>query len=97
MDPKMKFIAAAKYYELQEAKLKEAKSELEGLMNELGVGTYIQDPDTTAVYKVVKPTGTFIFYKEIDYKRTALEGEKGGNVLAKKEAEEQGFVVRKTT
>ena len=74
---------------------KKVAEELEAVMKELGVDSYHQDPSTGLVYKVIKPAGTFISFREIDYKRTALPGEKGGTVLSKKEAEENGFVLTK--
>jgi hypothetical protein len=74
---------------------KRVAEELEVVMTKLGLNTYHQDPLTGLVFKVVKPTGTFISFREIDYKRTAKPGEKGGTVLSKKEAEEAGFVLTK--
>lgn len=84
------------------ADLEKAKDEyvakleaLEAAMIELGVGTYVQCQNTLSVFKIVKPKGTFTFYRDIDYVRTAREGERGGSVLSKKEAEEAGFVLKK--
>jgi hypothetical protein len=77
------------------AQLKYKQSQLETVLLELGINTYHQDPMTGIVYKIYKPDGTFIAYKSIDIKRTALPGEKGGTVLAKSEAEAAGFVLRK--
>jgi hypothetical protein len=77
------------------AQLKHKQGQLESVMVKLGLNTYHQDPITGVVYKIYKPDGTFIAYKSIDVKRTALPGEKGGTVLAKSEAESMGFVLRK--
>lgn len=77
------------------AQLKHKQVQLEDVMLKLGVNTYHQDPITGLVYKIYKPEGTFISYKNIDIKRTALPGERGGTVLSKSEAEEAGFVLRK--
>lgn len=77
------------------AQLKHKQAQLEQVMTKLGVNTYHQDPITGLVYKIYKPEGTFISYKSIDVKRTALPGEKGGTVLAKSEVESMGFVLRK--
>lgn len=88
-----KFIELAKKYEKQSEELDKTREELAAVMTDLGVGTYVQDPVTNAVYKVVEPNGTFMYYRKIDYKRTALDGERGGTVLSKKEAQEAGFIL----
>lgn len=95
-DKQAKFIQVAKYAEELKEKTDEVRTELEGLMKELGVDSYVQDPDTGTVYKIVKPSGTFIYYRDINYVRTALVGERAGT-LSKKEAEEAGFVLKKWT
>lgn len=69
--------------------LKALKPEMEMILKELGTGHYFQRDNV--VYKVEVPKGTFVEYKTIDYNRTRKEGEKGGNYLSKKEAQEQGF------
>jgi hypothetical protein len=74
--------------------LKEQQRQLEEVLLALGVNTYHQSPITGIVYKIYKPEGTFISFKSIDIKRTALPGETGGTVLSKKEAQEAGFVLR---
>ena len=86
-------IALAKKYEEQQDAIEATRNELNSLLAEKGVGSYFQDPETNAVYKIVKPTGRYVHYYEIDYNRTALLGEKRGT-LSKKEAEEQGFSVK---
>ena len=90
-----KFLELADYSEQLVDKLKEVDKELSALMKELGLDTYIQDPNTMLVYKIHKPKGVFILYKDVDYKRTAKEGEIGGTVLSKKEAEAAGFDLTK--
>ena len=77
------------------AQLKHKQGQLEQVMTKLGLNTYHQDPISGIVYKIHKPEGTYIEYRTISYKRTALPGEKGGTVLAKSEAESMGFVLRK--
>lgn len=72
--------------------LKALKPEMEMLMNEVGIGNYFQVDNT--VYKIEVPKGTYVEFKTIDYNRTRKEGEKGGNYLAKKEAEEKGFALK---
>ena len=89
-----KFIELALKEEALQEQLNQVRNELKAVMTDLKEGTYIQDPITLTVYKIVKPQGRFIYYSDLDYKRTALEGEKGGNVLSKKEAQEQGFSLR---
>lgn len=77
---------------------KESKNkyaQLEQVMFDLCINTYHQDPITGIVYKIEVPKGTFMEYKTVGYKRTAVAGEKGGTVLSKSEAEENGFVLRK--
>lgn len=90
-----KFIQLAKEIEKLDEQRNAKREELDLVMRELGMDAYVQDPETMAVYKIIKPNGTFIPYREIDYKRTALEGERGGTVLSKKEAEEAGFKLKK--
>lgn len=92
---KEKFVQLAKQMEKQQDEMNKTRDELTAVMTELGLDTYAQDPETLAVYKIIKPLGTFTYYKDIDYKRTALDGERGGTVLAKKEAEEAGFNLKK--
>ena len=88
-----KFIELAKKLEAIEKERDVVREELEKEMLEIGIDALVQDPDTKAVYKTYRPTGTFISFREIDYKRTNLPGEKGGgpSVLSKKEAQEAGF------
>jgi len=92
---KEKFVKLAKELEALDAQRNEKREELEAVMKEIGYDQYVQDPETLAVYKTIKPNGTFISFRDIDYKRTALDGERGGTVLSKKEAEEAGFVLKK--
>jgi hypothetical protein len=96
MDPKhSEFLALVGDFEKKKEAFKEAAERLDAVMAEVGVGTYIQCLNTLSVYKIVKPSGTFISYKDIGFIRTAREGERGGTVLSKKEAEEAGFVLKK--
>lgn len=92
---KERFVELAKETERLHDELQAKFEELNKVMTELGIDTYAQDPVTLAVYKIIKPNGTFVAFRDIGYKRTALEGERGGTVLAKKEAEEAGFVLKK--
>jgi hypothetical protein len=89
------FIKLAKEYERQRDLLDAIREELEQAELALGYDKYAQDPETGAVYKTVKPEGTFVPYRTITFKRTALEGERGGTVLSKKEAEEAGFSLKR--
>lgn len=88
-----RFIELAKQYERARTEIDAIRDELQVAMLAMGYDKYAQDPETGAVYKTVKPNGTFIYYRDIDYKRTALDGERGGTVLSKKEAQEAGFDV----
>ena len=89
------FLTRASIYEEAKENLRLASESLDAAMRALGVDKYIQDPSTGIVYKIEVPTGTFISFKSIGYKRTAKEGERGGTVLSKKEAEEHGFSLKK--
>jgi hypothetical protein len=59
-------------------------------MKEIGEGTFFQDPNDMVVYKITKPKGTYVEFKEITYNRTKKLDEKKGS-LSKKEAQEMGF------
>ena len=95
MSAEQTFLNLAKDLEAKQKEINTVREQLEAAMQALGVGTLLQDPMTGVVYKIEVPKGGFVYFKHIDYKRTALEGEKGGTVLAKKEAEEAGFILRK--
>jgi hypothetical protein len=88
-----KFIELALKEEQLQEQLNQVRNELKTVMTELKEGTYIQDPATLTVYKIVKPKGTYTHFRDIDYVRTSIEGETKGT-LSKKEAEQQGFILR---
>lgn len=90
MTKELNFVVAAKLVEALKDSLEVAYQRLNNTMVELGVDTYVQDPETKLVYKIVRPKGSFVYYKEVDYVRTAKEGERAGT-LSKKEAQEKGF------
>lgn len=81
--------------ESTKAHLKYKQEKLEKILLSLDVNTHPQDSITGVVYKVYVPEGTFVNFKKVDVKRTALPGEVGGTFLSKKEAEAAGFVVSK--
>jgi len=89
-DAQQKFLEISARYEELRAEMKLLKPELKGVLEEIGVGTYFQDPSTRLVYKITEPTGTFIEFSKISYDRTKKEDEKRGS-LSKKEATEAGF------
>ena len=89
-----KFLELAKYYEELKDKLEEVRVELQANMTELGIGTNFQDPDTLTVYKIVKPKGVYMYFRDIEYVRTAQEGEKSGT-LAKTEAALLGYFLKR--
>jgi len=89
-----KFFETAKYYEQLKEKMDEVRASMNAEMAALGIGTYHQDPETGTVYKIVKPRGTYVEYREIGYERTAQEGEDRGT-LSKKEAQGAGFTLKK--
>ena len=90
-----KFVELAKQYEKLSAELDKVREELTAAMLDVGIGNYVQDPETMAVYQVHKPRGSYVFYKDVDYKRTNIGEEKGGGgtVLSKKEAQGAGFIL----
>ncbi|HLD91685.1 MAG TPA: hypothetical protein VI911_11860 [Patescibacteria group bacterium] len=85
-----KFLELSQRYEQLKEEMKKINPELNQLMEQIGIGTYFQDPATKLVYKISQPTGTFVEYKKIDYDRTKKESESKGS-LSKTEAEKQGF------
>jgi len=90
MSKEVNFLEAAKTVEKLKEELEVAYEKLNSSMVELGLNTYVQDSETRLVYKVVKPGGRFMKFSDIDYVRTAKEGERAGT-LSKKEAQEKGF------
>ena len=70
-----KFIELALKEEALQEQLNQVRNELKMVMTDLKEGTYIQDPITLTVYKIVKPKGTFIHFRDIDYVRTSIKGE----------------------
>jgi hypothetical protein len=93
-DQEKRFFELAKYYEQLKEQMKKVRSELDTVMEGLGVNTYHQDPETMAVYRISVPNGTFVEFKTISYDRTKLGSEARGS-LSKKEAEDNGFVLSK--
>lgn len=94
MDLKPLFIQLAKDLEAKQQEANDLRDRLAEVMGKLGTGTFVQDLNDLTVYKIVKPNGTFISFKDIDYIRTAKVGENRGD-LSKKAAEEAGFTVLK--
>lgn len=88
------FLVLAKEYEELKDKLTEKSDNLQSFLRDLNLGEYVQDPETTIVYKIVKPTGRFVYYNDREYIRTAKPDERSGT-LSKKEAEEAGFALPK--
>ncbi len=78
---------AKKYWE-------ELDAATEAVKAEIGLNSYFQDPATGCVYKIVKPEGRFVEYKDVGYVRTKKPDEKRGD-LSMKEAEEAGFTLTK--
>lgn len=89
-----KFIELTKQVEAKIAELKELSGQLEVEARTIGVGTYMQDHFTGAVYKIVRPKGRFVTFPEIGYVRTRIKdlGEKTGD-LSLTEAREAGYTV----
>jgi hypothetical protein len=87
-----KFIELSRKVEALKNELKEANSQIEGILVEIGVGSSFQDPTDGTVFEVVIPKGTFVSFKTIDYERTKREGETKGS-LSLTRAKELGFKV----
>lgn len=84
------FLDLAKQYESISESLSKVREQMQAVMMEIGVDKYHQDPTTGLVYKIVRPKGTFIEFRVIDYVRTKKENERQGT-LSKSEAEKAGF------
>ncbi len=89
-DTQIKFLTLAEQYEATVEQLKKIKEQIQPVMSELGVGTFLQDPNDGTVYQVVNPTGKFVFFDPIDYIRTRKITEDKGDLSIKK-AEEAGY------
>jgi hypothetical protein len=73
------------YYEDLEKTLAQVASEV-------GLNGYFEAPDGT-VYKIVKPAGRYILFKDLDFLRTKREGEERGTLSMKEanDARSNGF------
>lgn len=91
-EDQLAFLKAAKAYEEVKEIRNKAEEELQLALSKLPLGSYLQDPETLLVYKVVQPKGKFVYYQERDYERTKKADERSGNLSAK-EAKENGFVL----
>ena len=87
----MFFKESTKLEEMKEA-MKYQGAVVDDLMSKLPADELFQDPNTGLVYKIQKPTGTFISFKEREYVRTKKATETKGS-LSKKEVEDAGFKV----
>jgi len=90
---KQKFIELAKKYEQLSDELSLVREELNKEMLAVGLNEFAQDPETGIVYQVVKPTGTYISFREIDYIRTKKSDERAGSLSAVK-AQAAGFTLK---
>jgi len=91
-DLQQKFIELSLQKEELISKLKEINSALDPLMLELGEGAMFQSQEGL-VYKIQKPKGQFVSFKNIEYVRTKRGDEKKGT-LAKSAAKDAGFEVK---
>jgi hypothetical protein len=92
-DAQQKFLEISKRYETLKEEMAALKPTLQELMTEMGAGTHFQDPETSLVYKITVPTGTYISFDAISYVRTKKSGETKGS-LAKTEAVELGYEIK---
>ena len=75
-------------------KFYEELDEVLGQLKEHGqLNGFYQSTDGT-VYQIVKPSGRFVTFKDVDYVRTKREGEERGSLSAKA-AEAAGFKVNR--
>lgn len=88
-----RFLQLAKEREELKEKMKANKEEMEPLLQELGIDTFVQDSESGLVYKVCIPKGSFITYDHIGYMRNRRKGESGGHFLSKGECQDAGFDV----
>ena len=89
-DTEKEFVELSKRYEIAKDELKMLKEKLVDL--EINIGLISFQDDEGTVYSIVRPSGTFIYFDTISYKRTRREGERSGT-LSLKEAKELGFDV----
>jgi len=68
----------------------ELEAATKAVLAEQGMDSFFQDPSDGTVFQIVKPEGTFIKFKEVDYIRTRREGEKKGSLSLTK-ARDAGF------
>ena len=85
-----KVVELSKKFEQLKKELETARMELDTVLGQMEYNSYFQDEATMIVYKIVRPKGTFVSFREVDYHRTAQEGERQGS-LSKKEAEQAGY------
>lgn len=90
-DAQQKFLELSKQYEQLKEQMRALKPKMHGLLEEIGVDSYFQDPATKLVYKVEVPSGIFVSFDTIGYKRTKKAEESSSGKLAKKEAQEKGY------
>jgi len=88
---KARFIELANKREEIISQLKEINLNLEPVLLGLGEGLMLQSSEGL-VYKIQKPKGQYVVYKEFEYVRTKRADEKKGS-LSKKEAQDNGFVL----
>jgi len=62
-----------------EAYYEELEKAVAAVAAEVGVDGYFKAEDGT-VYKIVKPTGRFVMFKDLDFHRTKREGEERGSL-----------------
>ena len=90
VETKKSLIELANQKEALLEQLKAVDASLRQALLEVGVNGFVQDPTNLVVYKVIKPEGHFIKFKDIDYVRTRKTPDEKAD-LAMGEAMEQGF------
>jgi hypothetical protein len=69
-----------------EAYYQDLETVVAAVAEEVGINGYFEAPDGT-VYKLIKPTGRFVIFKDLDFHRTKREGEERGTLSQKEAAE----------
>ena len=88
-DLQAKFVEVANRMEEIKEQYKKTCEELGQVMADLGERTMFQSEEGL-VYKIQKPKGQFVIFKDLEYVRTKRLEETRGT-LSKKEAQESGY------
>jgi len=92
-----KLIQITKQFEAAKDQYKELSAQLNeactAVAQETGLDVLFQDPTDGTVFKIERPKGTYVEFRQIGYARTRREGEKKGSISIK-DAKDAGFNVK---